>query len=122
MTEDRRKAFGRRGEDRAAAFFAARGFRIIDRNWSCRVGEIDLICEKGGVIHCVEVKTRAGTSYGRPEEAITAGKLARFTRAVETYMRARQLTWDRVRVDALAILAEPGKTPDYHYIEDILTE
>lgn len=118
--KDVRKTFGRKGEDRATAFFVSRGFRIIERNWSCRMGEIDVVCEKDGMTHFVEVKTRRSRVYGNPEESITEGKQQRLRRAVIAYMNARQLDWERIRVDALAILAEPGKTPEYHYVEDIL--
>ncbi|MCR4278513.1 MAG: YraN family protein [bacterium] len=117
--EDQRKEFGRHGEDRATAFFISHGFQVVDRNWSCRYGEIDLICEKDGVIHFIEVKTRRSRQYGNPEESITEGKLGRLRRAVESYVYVTQLDWSRVCIDALAILAEPGKTPEYHYIEDI---
>jgi len=118
--KDQRKEFGRRGEDRAAAFFLLRGFRIIERNWSCRMGEIDLICRKNGVTRFIEVKTRRTRAFGNPEESITAGKMQRLERAVLAYMSSKELSWDNVHVDALAILAEPGKPPEYHYLEDIL--
>ncbi len=120
--EDARKAFGRRGEDRAAAFFRSRGFEVVERNWSCRAGEIDLICQKDGRIHFVEVKTRRSRMYGNPEESITEGKLIRLQRAVELYMSKKRLAWDGVQIDALAILVPPGEEPEYHYIEDILGE
>jgi len=117
--KDERKDFGRRGEDRATAFFVSRGFHIVDRNWSCRYGEIDLICEKSGMIHFVEVKTRRTRQYGNPEESITETKLGRLRRSVQLYVHDHQLDWSCVCIDALAILAEPGKTPEYHYIENI---
>ena len=114
-----RRKFGDRGEDRAVAFFELKGFTVIDRNWSCRVGEIDLVCKKDRITHFIEVKTRRSKMYGNPEESITPAKLANLQRAVMVYMNQKQLSWENIQVDALAILAEPGKEPEYHYIEHI---
>lgn len=117
---DERRRFGNRGEDLAAVFFELRGFRIIGRNWNCRLGEIDLIAEKDGIIHFVEVKTRRTLTYGRPEEAITPTKLAHLARAIESYLRTRNDQLTEYRVDALAITMLPGKPPEFHYVQDIL--
>jgi len=116
---DPRRRFGDRGEDLAAAFFTLRGFRVICRNWSCRMGEIDLICEKDGIVHFVEIKTRRSTTYGHPEEAITRTKLEHFRRAIETYLRSAQPAPREYQADALAITVTDGK-PEFHYIENIL--
>ncbi len=114
---DPRRRFGDCGEDLAAAFFMARGFRIIGRNWSCRLGEIDLVCEKNGVIHFIEVKTRRTGTYGYPEEAITPAKLLHFSRAIESYLLQHPAT--AYQAGALAITISHG-TPEYHYVEQIL--
>jgi putative endonuclease len=58
LATDPRRRFGDRGEDLAADFFIQNGFRLIERNWNCRLGEIDLIVEKQGKVHFVEVKIR----------------------------------------------------------------
>lgn len=116
---DPRRRFGDRGEDLAAAFFIARGFRVIGRNWSCRLGEIDLIVERNGTTHFVEVKTRRTMTYGHPEEAITRTKLEHLRRAVEMYLRSVQPSPTKYQADALAITITDGK-PDFHYVEQIL--
>lgn len=117
---DPRRRFGNRGEDLAAVFFMSKGFRIVRRNWSCRAGEIDMICEKDGITHFVEVKTRKSVEYGNPEEAVTATKLRHLRRAVESYMQTVTAPPVRYQVDVLAILSEPGKRPEYHYVENVL--
>ncbi|MFA5185980.1 MAG: YraN family protein [Patescibacteria group bacterium] len=117
---DQRREFGNRGEDLAAVFFELRGFRVVARNWNCRLGEIDLIVERAGVTHFVEVKTRRGVTYGNPEEAITQTKLQHLAKAIELYLRACPEPPADYRVDALAILAIPGQKPEFHYIENIL--
>ncbi len=117
--KDIRRRFGDRGEDRAAAFFESRGFDIVARNWITRMGEIDLICVRNGVTHFVEVKTRRSLEFGYPEEAITPTKLRHLYRAIEMYLASSRCPPTRYQIDALAILAEPGKKPEYHYVENI---
>jgi putative endonuclease len=122
MTEpsDPRRRFGNRGEDLAAAFFIAKGFKIVKRNWSCRMGEIDLIAEKDGMTHFIEVKTRRTTTYGHPEEAITPIKLKHLSRAIEMYLRSARPSPMQYQADALAISIMDGVPPEFHYVEGIL--
>lgn len=117
---DQRREFGNRGEDLAAVFFVQRGFRIVARNWSCRLGEIDLIAERDGKIHFVEVKTRKSLAYGHPEESITRTKLSHLAKAIESYLRSLPEQVEDYQADALAILAPPGQKPEFHYVENIL--
>jgi putative endonuclease len=117
---DPRRQFGNRGEDLAAAFFMARGFRVVMRNWSCRLGEIDLVVEKAGMVHFVEVKTRRSMTYGYPEEAITRSKLRHLARAIEVYLAQTGFLIRHYQADALAITVLEGKAPEYHFVEAIL--
>lgn len=117
---DARKALGTRGEDLATAFFIQKGFRLVTRNWRCRLGEIDLIVEKEGVVHFIEVKTRRTLTYGRPEEAINGLKLRHIERTVEAYIAAAKQQFRGYQVDALAIMILPNNTMEYSYIEQIL--
>lgn len=119
MIHERRK-FGNRGEDFAAAFFTSKGFRVVDRNWTCKLGEIDLIVEKDGCTHFVEVKTRQTMTFGYPEEAITRTKLRHLARAIEVYLTQHPGVERKYQADALAILVLEGQDPDFHYIEQIL--
>ncbi|MBU0540065.1 YraN family protein [Patescibacteria group bacterium] len=116
---DQRRKFGNRGEDLAAVFFISKGFEIVERNWNCRAGEIDLICKKRGVTHFVEVKTRRSLVYGYPEEAITPTKLRHLRRAIEAYLASLRCPPARYQIDVLAIIAESGKAPEFRYIENV---
>lgn len=116
---DPRRRFGNRGEDLAAVFLLSKGFKILERNWSCRAGEIDLICEKNNVVHFVEVKTRKTLEYGNPEGAITPAKLRHLRSAVALFLQSSKTPPQNYQLDVLAILAIPGKPPDFHYIENI---
>lgn len=118
--KDARKILGTRGENLATEFFIQKGFRVVTRNWRCRLGEIDLIIEKEGIIHFVEVKTRRTLTYGRPEEAINGLKLRHIERTVEAYILASKEQFRGYQVDALAIIIFPNGSIDYSYIEQIL--
>ncbi|CAN5803199.1 YraN family protein [soil metagenome] len=72
-----RQRLGARGEDRAAAWYVAEGYEVLDRNWRCREGEIDLICAKDRKVVVCEVKTRSSLAYGHPAEAVTLTKQRR---------------------------------------------
>ena len=117
---DQRKLTGNRGEELAAAFLRTKGFRVITQNWTCRLGEIDLIVERGGEVRFVEVKTRYSTTYGYPEEAITATKLRHLAKAIELWLRSISSPPVKYQADAIAILAEPGRSPQIEWIEGIL--
>jgi putative endonuclease len=76
LTADRR-ALGARGEEAAARWYEARGYRVLARNWRCREGELDLILGRAGEVVFCEVKTRSSLAFGTPAEAVTRTKQRR---------------------------------------------
>lgn len=84
-----KKTVGRLGEDFAARVLAANGYRILERNFRCKAGEIDLIASKGGRLCFVEVKTRQTARFGTPAEAVDREKQRRIRRAAEFYLHSR---------------------------------
>jgi putative endonuclease len=86
---DGRRALGRLGEDRVAAWYAAHGYEVVARNWSCRAGEIDIIARRGRLQVFCEVKTRSSTVFGVPAEAVGALKQARLRRLAATWYAAQ---------------------------------
>ena len=72
-----RLRLGAAGEDLAAAWYEANGYRILARNWRCREGEIDLVCLRDRVVVICEVKTRSSDAFGHPAEAVTPAKQQR---------------------------------------------
>ena len=68
-------SFGKAGEIYASRYLIKKGYRIIEKNYRCRFGEIDIIAEKNNVIHFIEVKTRRSLHYGAPEESIDPKKI-----------------------------------------------
>jgi putative endonuclease len=75
------------GEDRAAAWYLERGYEVLGRNWRCREGELDLIARRGGTMVFCEVKTRSGTRFGAPAEAVIPSKQARIRRLAARWLQ-----------------------------------
>jgi putative endonuclease len=108
---------GRRGEAIAADYLTSLGYRVIDRNWRCRDGEIDVIVEGGGQTVFVEVKTRTSTAYGHPFEAITFGKMRRMRRLAAAWCEAQGGHGRRaIRIDAIAVIAPRNGRPTIEHL------
>lgn len=112
-----RQDIGRYGEERAAAYLKDRGYEIIERNWRSQTGEIDLIAREKDRLVFVEVKTRNGSGFGHPFEAITANKVARMRRLVADWCVAKQVSGVKVRLDAIAVLISGGRVHIEHLKE-----
>lgn len=105
-----RQRLGRRGEQRAADWYTAAGYEVLARNWTCTLGELDLVARKGGTYVFCEVKTRTSEAFGSPAEAVTAVKQARIRRLAARWL-AEARAADRatpgpraVRFDVAAVL------------------
>jgi putative endonuclease len=102
---DRRTAaLGGFGEALAAAHYRRRGYAVLERNWRCRAGEIDLICARGTTLVVCEVKARTGTAHGHPLEAVTRSKQLRLRRLAAAYLRSQERHWAEVRFDVASVL------------------
>jgi putative endonuclease len=97
-------ALGGFGETLAAAHYRAHGYAVLERNWRCRSGEIDLICARGATLVVCEVKTRTGRAQGHPLEAVTAPKQRRLRRLAAAYLRQQERRWPEVRFDVASVL------------------
>ena len=103
-----RTALGRRGEDLAAQLLLREGYRLIDRNYRIRQGEIDLIAEDGEILCFVEVRSKKDVTRGHPLETIDRRKRGRILRAAEHYLATRRTDCDEhVRFDVISIVYEP---------------
>jgi putative endonuclease len=101
---NRRIALGRAGEDRAADWYIARGYQIVQRNWRSKAGEIDLVCARGNVIVFSEVKTRRTDRAGWPAEAVTRTKQLRLRRLAAEYLSLHVCGPCDVRFDVVSVL------------------
>lgn len=113
----RRKQTGQRGEEIAAAHLAAKGYKIIDRNWRCSTGELDIIMEEGDTLIFVEVRTRRGERFGTAEESVTPAKQNRLIELAQTYLQETGLPHPSWRIDVVAVQLGPG-LPQVNHIEN----
>ncbi|MEU0570049.1 YraN family protein [Nonomuraea sp. NPDC005983] len=94
---------GKHGEQLAVDYLEAEGLHIIERNWRCRHGEIDIIAEDGANLVVVEVKTRSSRSHGTALESVRPAKLARLRMLAATWLAGQPRTFATVRVDVIAL-------------------
>ena len=112
------KPLGDWGERLAAEFLAERGWVILHRNYRIGHREVDLVARCGGVVAFVEVKTRGGTGYGHPLEAIIRKKRREIQQVAAAWIEAHGLPSDVYRFDAVAILLPAGGAPVIEHVED----
>ncbi|MDR1442797.1 MAG: YraN family protein [Bifidobacteriaceae bacterium] len=109
MATDSRQALGRYGEAVAAAYLVLKGWTVVDRNWRCRQGELDLVAQPApGTLVFVEVKTRTSDNCGVPAAAVTARKLSRLRRLAAAWLAAHDRHAEAVRIDVVAVNTGPG--------------
>ena len=119
---DARIGLGRRGETLAAERLGALGYSIVQRNYRCSAGEIDLVARCGETWVFVEVRTRRSARFGTPEESITLRKRAHLIAAAQHYLQDHALESVAWRIDAVAVELSPaGKVRRVDVIENAVT-
>lgn len=98
------KELGKRGEAAAERFLRSKGYEVLERNWSCFAGEVDIIAQFDDVLCFIEVKTRRGIRKGFPEEAVDAKKRARYEKIAACYLQQNDFNEMRVRFDVIALM------------------
>jgi putative endonuclease len=101
---------GRTGERAVEIAYVRRGYRVLARNWRCRVGELDLVVARGDVVVFCEVKTRRGRRFGEPWQAVDARKQAKLRNVAQAFLIASRLrpTSTRFDVASVTVAARPG--------------
>lgn len=97
---------GKRGEDRAASFLCARGYSLIERNFSCTVGELDIIARDGHTLVFVEVRYRSSGRYGSALETVGMAKMRQITRVARCYLDTRRPRFRTFRFDVVGITGD----------------
>lgn len=119
MVDTGRKALGVLGEAAASEWLVARGYDVLDRNVRTRFGEIDLVVRCGDLVVFVEVKSRTGTGFGHPGEAVAAPKQRRLARLASAYLLTHSLSGCAMRFDVIAVHAAPdGGVVQIEHIPD----
>ncbi len=108
--KDPRRGTGQSGEDAAVAYLEKRGFLIVERNWRCKAGEVDVVARDGETVVFVEVRTKSGGDYGSGIESVTPRKLQRVSRLGEYYLEIHNLKNVPARVDVIGIEPLPDGT------------
>jgi len=97
---------GQRGEQQAARYLEAKGWRILERNYSVPYGEIDIVAADKKTLVFVEVKTRAYAAYGGPLAAVTSAKQKKIALAAQMYLKAHGVKFDSIRFDVVCVLPQ----------------
>lgn len=101
-----RRALGIRGEEAAAAWYQEHGYRVVDRNWRCRSGELDLVVRRGGLVVFCEVKTRSSDAFGLPAEAVGRQKQQRIRVLAARWLEESPSPAAEIRFDVAAVLGD----------------
>lgn len=112
---------GRNGEDLATQYLEKKGYEIIERNFECRQGEIDIIAKDKQELVFVEVKTRASALYGLPKEAVDTTKKKHIYQAAEFYLYFKHLEDESVRIDVIEVYKKKNEYKINH-IKQAITE
>ncbi|MCL6431057.1 MAG: YraN family protein [Anaerolineae bacterium] len=98
-----RQGLGRRGEELAARYLVARGYRILARNYRCSAGEVDLVAMDGDCLVFVEVRTRRGDDWGTPEESVDESKQRKLAQVAGHYVDEHNVADSSWRIDFVAV-------------------
>jgi putative endonuclease len=113
-------ALGKYGEQLAAEHLEAAGLVLIQRNWRCRDGELDIVARDGDVLVVCEVKARSSTAFGTPAEAVDWRKAARLRRLAAMWLQESSERFESIRFDIVAVLRTPDGTHQVDHLVGVL--
>ncbi len=108
---------GRKGEDLAAAYLAAKGLQLLHRNWRHARAEVDIVALDGRTLVLVEVKTRSSARFGQPQEFVSSKKQRFLAEAASCYMEQFGYNW-QVRFDIISVLMPKNGECQVTHFED----
>jgi putative endonuclease len=108
---------GRKYEDMAAGYLQSKGFTILMRNYRYQKAEIDIIVQKGGCLHFVEVKARSSLSFGYPETFVSTGQEERIKQGAESYMQEQD--WQQAICFGIVAITQRRKGIEIVHFEDV---
>lgn len=112
------KVFGAFGESLATDYLSQQGYRVIERNFSCRAGEIDIIAIHGDTVVFIEVKTRSSERFGMPSEAVSTTKQRRIVKTALFYLQKNRLLDNMSRFDVIEIITDEDNKSRINLIQD----
>jgi putative endonuclease len=111
---------GQYGENVAVAHLRDAGLTILDRNWRCDIGEIDIVARDGDVLVVCEVKTRSSTGFGAPLEGVTARKAARLRRLAARWICERRVHPPDIRIDLVGVLQTGRGAAEVEHVRGVV--
>jgi putative endonuclease len=112
-------SLGRYGEDIAVAHLQAAGLQVLERNWRCRLGEIDVVAVDGDCLVVCEVKTRRSLAAGSPLEAVTARKVGRLRRLTAAWLAGQDRHFAAIRIDVVGVFQPPHCSPVIEHLKAV---
>ena len=112
------KTLGERGESIAVAYLKGQKFTIVERNFRCKAGEVDIVAREGKTLVFVEVKTRRTSVYGPPQLAVTSFKQRQISKAALTWLAKKRLFGSSARFDVIAIVVTDHEVPQIEHIRN----
>lgn len=120
---DSRQGLGRTGERLASEELVRQGYQIVERNFRCSFGEIDIVAEDGQELVFVEVKTRRGNAFGLPEDAVTLKKQQKIVQVASYYLDLHMCFERAWRIDVVAVqLSKTGKMEEIRVHQHAISE
>ncbi|MGE2724618.1 YraN family protein [Mycolicibacterium pulveris] len=121
MTSFTRAEIGALGEQLAVDHLRSLGLRVLDRNWRCRYGELDVIVadDTARIVIFVEVKTRTSDQFGGVAEAVTPNKVKRLRRLAGLWLAAQDDRWSQVRIDVVGVRIGRRRTPEIIHVRGV---
>jgi putative endonuclease len=104
-----KKELGKKDEEVALRFLKKKGYRIIEKNYVCKLGEMDIIAKEKDTLAFIEVKTRTTTEFGPPQLAVNSSKQRQLSKVALNYLKEKHLEEVKARFDVVAILLEQEK-------------
>jgi putative endonuclease len=101
-----KKELGKKGEEVALRFLKKRGYRIIEQNYVCKMGEMDLIAKEKDTLAFIEVKTRTSTAFGPPQLAVNSSKQRQLSKVALYFLKEKKLEDVKARFDVVAIILD----------------
>lgn len=114
-----RAELGALGEQAATEHLRHLNWSVLQRNWRCRYGELDIIAEDAGTLVFVEVKTRTGDGFGGVEYAVTPEKLRRIRRLAGVWLAGQSTAWPQVRIDVIGVRVGRRRTPELTHLRGV---
>ncbi|MCT7659308.1 YraN family protein [Mycobacterium deserti] len=116
MTSLTRAEIGALGEQLAVEHLQSLGLRVVERNWRCRYGELDVIAADAGAAVFVEVKTRTSDRFGGVAQAVTEQKVRRLRRLAGMWLASQEGNWASVRIDVIGVRIGRQATPEISHL------